>query len=319
MSQRIAGCCCGKCANAALGACCIKPTVNTANCLGDCEGFDPQTGLSVGILGNQTAAQCTQAGIDFGADVVFTVYPNCNPTENCDCIDSVTECVCANLNGIWNGSNSCATGCLGACCVLDLNGLPISCHNLMSECDCNKLKTSLNNVTWTVGKDCQTTACRKGPSCCTLWSFEETEIISYVSSGICNCQQATNQGIIVATGYYYQHRRFLFTDDSGDRYNPFDWTQYNADTQFDIYPTATCSDERHTSLKRKYTKIRDICNEPQNSCNIDRREYTTKIINDVCYYPDCCFNPNPIQTNTSTVSGNTFTDCCTSTAEYPPP
>lgn len=168
MSQRMTGCCCGKCVNAALGACCIKPTTSTAGCLGDCEGFDPTDGTPVGILSNLTAAQCTQAGIDYGLNTVFTVYPNCAPMEICNCIESMTECACANMNGIWNGSTSCTTGCLGSCCVRDLSGQRISCHDLMTECDCNKLKSTTQTTLWTVGLNCINSPCSEpcGPDLC---------------------------------------------------------------------------------------------------------------------------------------------------------
>jgi len=200
MSQRIAGCCCGKCVNAALGVCCIKLPASTANCLGDCEGFDPNDGTSVGIISNYTTAQCTQAGIDYGLNVVFTVYPNCAPISICDCLDSVTECVCANQNGIWNGSNNCATACLGSCCVRDLNGQRISCHDLMTECDCDALKSPTQNTLWTVGLNCLNSPCQVpcGPDLCLggnngreniLVRTVFTRTINFTFNGLGGCYQ----------------------------------------------------------------------------------------------------------------------------------
>lgn len=323
MSQRIAGCCCGKCVNAALGVCCIKLPPSTANCLGDCEGFDPQTSLSVGTINNLTNAQCTQAGIDYGLNTVFTVYPNCSPITICDCIESVTECVCANQNGIWNGSNSCATGCLGACCIFDLNRIKINCFNLMSECDCDNKKTPLNNVVWSVGVDCQSTPCKDPPTGCTLWKSEFLRTTRYISYGNsyptpsnpCRCQDQSALGKPVQSGNSYLHETYYFT--AAPYPNGIDYTMFNKLTDDHIYDSTNsgCLDELHFFEQTTYTKIRDICDQPQNSCNIDRLVYRTTSENTHCLEPSCVLNCVNTGTSSSTITQQSdrtgdFHDCC---------
>ena len=312
MSQRIAGCCCGKCVNAALGVCCIKLPASTANCLGDCEGFDPQTLLSVGTINNLTTAQCTQAGIDYGLNTVFTVYPNCAPITICDCIESVTECVCANQNGIWNGSNNCATGCLGSCCVLDLNGQRISCHDLMTECNCDALKSPTQNTVWTVGLNCINSPCKEKVGC-TLWLSEFTRISSEINYGDTIHSEAEWCRCVIGSSIVYTSYDYLYTKEylTGDP--TFDRTQYNKITKSDTVPFPNCLTEVHYYEETKYTKIRDICDEAQNSCNIDRHRYTTTIKDYVCYQTQCRGCSSDVHTNNTVVSnrqGDNITICC---------
>ena len=89
--------------------------------------------------------------------------------STCECSENLTECACKNIGGVWNGSNNCATGCLGSCCLVEnSSGKILSCQDNVTECDCALVTNATQTGFWMVGVGCYNNPCGIlcGPKLC---------------------------------------------------------------------------------------------------------------------------------------------------------
>ena len=89
--------------------------------------------------------------------------------STCECSENLTECACKNIGGVWNGSNNCATGCLGSCCLVEnSSGRILSCQDNVTECDCALVTNATQTGFWMVGVGCYNNPCGIpcGPKLC---------------------------------------------------------------------------------------------------------------------------------------------------------
>lgn len=87
----------------------------------------------------------------------------------CECLENLTECACKNIGGVWNGSNNCATGCFGSCCLVEnSSGRILSCQDNVTECDCALVTNATQTGFWMVGVGCYNNPCGIpcGPKLC---------------------------------------------------------------------------------------------------------------------------------------------------------
>jgi len=241
----------------------------------------------------------------------------------CTCKENKTICECTKLGGVWNANPVCPDACLGACCVIDFINQPIKCLDNMTKCGCDAQNATGQTATFFQGQTCLNLSCIPIKSGCTLWKYDFLRTTRYISYGDsyptptspCRCQDQSALGRPVQSGHTYIHETYYFT--AAPYPNGLDYTIYNKLIDDHIYDSTNsgCLDEAHFFEQTTYTKIRDICDQPQNSCNIDRLVYRTQSEDQTCLEPSCALNCVNFGTSSSTITqqsdrtGNLH-DCC---------
>lgn len=119
---------------------------------------------------------------------------HCCTTEGeppvCNCFPGVTPDECAGLGGRWYSGADCAPdgGCIGVCCVYNLDGERTGCFENVSECECQDMADGMHTVNFIIDEadfpqDCFACDEECNPPCdCCVYAIFYVEYTAHIRS-----------------------------------------------------------------------------------------------------------------------------------------